>query len=217
MDGDQVRVVGLVAWVAWLTESAGSKRMDDARLEAGGGEGPSDGLVIASGSFDGDELVAEVVLANGLAELADGIVEGGAVVFDDGGWQEDVSEEVGEHPLGSRFGTIDADDAEVLGSDFLDAGVKSTVWFLDGLCGLGPASAAGTDHGIYLRRKGEGYPDSLGWQLKCDSFSKKTNIPGVGSCPALFSQHLFRLTSSFQEEGILLSLTVRRLVDGVAE
>jgi hypothetical protein len=101
-------------------------------------------------------------------------------VFDDGGWYEDVTEEVGEHPLGSRFGTIDADDAEVLGSDFLDARVKSAVWFLDGLHGLGPSSAAGTDHGYYLRKKGEGYPDSLGWQLKCYSFSKKPTYQGSG-------------------------------------
>jgi hypothetical protein len=121
MNGDQVGIIGLVAGVA---ESTGGKGMDDACLEAGGGEGVADGLVITSGSFDGDEEVAEVVLTDGLTQALDGVIEGGAVVFDEAWWDKEIAEEVGEHPFGSCLGTIDADDAEVLGADFLDAGME---------------------------------------------------------------------------------------------
>lgn len=36
---------------------------------------------------------------------------------------EDVPVEVSEHPFGARLGAVDGDDAEVLGSDLLNAGM----------------------------------------------------------------------------------------------
>jgi hypothetical protein len=81
-------------------------------------------VVIAAGAFDGDEEIAEVVSGDGLPELLEGVVEGEAVVFDERGWDEDVAEEVGEHPFGAGLGTIDGDDAKVFGSDLLDARVE---------------------------------------------------------------------------------------------
>ena len=59
------------------------------------------GLVIASGAFDGHEDIVEIVLADGLPDLCDGGIEGGAVVLDNGWWDEDTAVEVSEHPLGS--------------------------------------------------------------------------------------------------------------------
>jgi hypothetical protein len=50
--GGRLRLVGRVGR---LPELLGSKRMDDADLEAGGGEGVLDDMVIASGPFDGDD------------------------------------------------------------------------------------------------------------------------------------------------------------------
>ena len=61
VDGGQVGVVGLVAGIDGLAELLGGEGMDDAGLEAGGGEGALDDAVIAAGAFDGDEAVAEVV------------------------------------------------------------------------------------------------------------------------------------------------------------
>ena len=62
VDGGQVGVVGLVAGIDGLAVLLGGEGVDDAGLEAGGGEGALDEAVIAAGAFDGDEAVAEVVL-----------------------------------------------------------------------------------------------------------------------------------------------------------
>ena len=42
MNGDEVGVIGLVAGIGGLAELLGGEGMDDARLEAGGGEGALD-------------------------------------------------------------------------------------------------------------------------------------------------------------------------------
>ena len=57
---------------------------------------------------------------------------------DGGGRDEDVAVEVGEHPLGAGLGTVEADDAEVLGSDLLDARVKDAGRLLQDLARTGP-------------------------------------------------------------------------------
>jgi len=83
MNGGEIGVVGLVTGIARLAQTAGRKRVDDARLEAGGREGAADDVMVAAGAFDGDDEVAEIVLLHGLAELLDGSVEGGTAVLDD--------------------------------------------------------------------------------------------------------------------------------------
>ena len=75
MDGGQVGVVGLVAGIDGLAILLGDEGMEDAGLEAGGGEGALHEAVIAAGAFDGDEAVAELVRGEGLADLGDGGVE----------------------------------------------------------------------------------------------------------------------------------------------
>ena len=62
VDGGQVGVVGLVAGVGGLAELLGGERVDDADLEAGGGEGPLGRAVIASGPLDGDDQVGQAVV-----------------------------------------------------------------------------------------------------------------------------------------------------------
>src|SRR5579862_7838000 len=57
MDGGQIGVVGFVAGIDGLTILLGDEGVEDARLEAGGGEGALDEAVIAAGAFDGDEAV----------------------------------------------------------------------------------------------------------------------------------------------------------------
>ena len=127
----QVGVIGFVAGIDGLSILFGGKRMKDARLEAGGGEGALDEAVIAAGAFDGDEAVAELMVGEGLADVGDGGVEVGSVVGDGGGRDEDAAVEVGEEELGAGLGAVEAEDAEVFGSDLLDAGMKHPTGLAD--------------------------------------------------------------------------------------
>src|SRR5207244_2150459 len=77
VDGGEVRIVGLVAGIDRLAILLGGEGMKDTRLEAGGGEGALDEAVIASGAFDGDEAIAELVSRKGRADVSDGGVEVG--------------------------------------------------------------------------------------------------------------------------------------------
>ena len=71
-------------------------------------------------------------VGEGLADLGDGGVEVGAVVGDRGGRDEDAAVEVGEQELGACLGAVDADDAEVFGTDLLDARMKDAARLADG-------------------------------------------------------------------------------------
>ena len=65
-----------------------------------------------------------------LAELGDRGLEASAVVLDNGRRDQEITIKVAQHPLGTRLGTIDADDTEMFGSYFLDAVVDRTTWFV---------------------------------------------------------------------------------------
>src|SRR6266850_5177799 len=138
---------------ARLAELFGRERVDDAGLEAGGGEGVLNGAMVTAGPLDGDHEVAQVVVAAGPAELIDGGVEGGAVVREQRGGHQDVAVEIGEHPLGAGLGAIDRDDAEVFGTDLLDARMKSAAGLLNnvGASRTGAMTGARTGHRDCLR------------------------------------------------------------------
>jgi len=87
--------------------------------------------MIGARHFDAHDQVLQVMLLAGLSQLADGEVELRALMFDGRWWDENFTVEVGEHPLGSGFGTIDGDDAKVFGSDLLDSRLDHTVWFAE--------------------------------------------------------------------------------------
>src|SRR3989442_9169616 len=91
VDGGQVGVVGLVAGIDGLAVLLGDEGMQDARLEAGGGEAALDDAMIAPGAFDGDEAVPELVLGEGAPDLGDGVVEVGTGVGQLGGREEDAT------------------------------------------------------------------------------------------------------------------------------
>src|SRR5580704_8656303 len=110
-----------VAGIDRLTVLLGDEGVQDARLEAGGGEGALDKAVIAASAFDGDEAVVELVGGKGMPDLGDRSSEVGTIVVDLGGWEEDAAVEVGEQELGASLGAVEADDAEVFGPDQLDA------------------------------------------------------------------------------------------------
>lgn len=107
VDGGQVGVVGFVAGINGLAVVLGDEGMEDAGLEAGGGEGALYEAVIAAGPFDGDEAVAELVVLEGLPDLGDGVVEARSRVLDLGGWEEDAAVEVGEEEFGACFGAVE--------------------------------------------------------------------------------------------------------------
>jgi hypothetical protein len=106
--------------------------MEDPGLEAGGREGALHQAMIAAGALDGDEAIAELVPLEGLADLDDGSVEGGSGVLDLGGREEDTAVEIGQQELGANLGTVEAEDAEVLGADLLDARMEDAPRLTDG-------------------------------------------------------------------------------------
>src|SRR6185312_8035627 len=111
MDSGQVGVVAFVAGINRLTVLLGNEGMEDACLEAGGGEGSLDESVIASGAFDGDEAIVELVLVEGVPDLGYGVIEFGPVVCNRSGWDENTAIEVGEKELGAELGAVEAEDA----------------------------------------------------------------------------------------------------------
>ena len=162
MHGAQVGVVGLVAGIDGLAVLLGDEGVEDAGLEAGGGEGALHEAVIAAGAFDGDEAVVELVRVEGLADLCDGGIEVGAVVCDGGGRDEDAAVEVGEEELGACLGTVEADDAEVFGPDLLDAGMEDTFGLGDGRFRTSGATFTGltSSHGTASEEQRCGSPHS---------------------------------------------------------
>ena len=85
VDRLEVGVVGLVTGVDGLAELVGGQGVDEADLEAGLGEGSFHDRVIASGAFDDDDEVEEVMLLDGLLDGLDG---GGEVQGAWRGWRE---------------------------------------------------------------------------------------------------------------------------------
>jgi hypothetical protein len=133
MDGGQIGVVGFVAGVDGNAVLLGDEGMENACLETGGGEVTLHGAVIAAGAFDGHDAVAELVLLEGVADLSDRVVETDPGVLDGSGWNEDAAVEVGEQEFGACFSAVEAEDAEVFGSDQLDARVKHPARLADRL------------------------------------------------------------------------------------
>src|SRR5262249_53825019 len=161
MDGGEVPVIGLVAGIGGLAILLGAKGMEDACLEASGGEGALHQAVIAAGAFDGDQAITEIMSSKSATDLGDGRVEVRAVVGNDGGGDEHVAVEVGEQELGAVLVAVAADDAKVLGADLLHAGVQNALRLAEGgrgrAAGRTLAGARGR-HGISLQTKGEAHP-----------------------------------------------------------
>jgi hypothetical protein len=80
--------------------------------------------MIASGAFNGDEAIAELVMIEGEADLGYGAVKVGAIVSHPGRWDEDPPIEIGQEEFGADLGRVKADDAKMFWSDLLDAGMK---------------------------------------------------------------------------------------------
>ena len=88
--------------------------------------------MVNTGSLDGDEHIAQVVLSDRLADPSDGRVEAWFVMLNLGGRDQDAAVEIGEHPLGACLGTIDSHDAEMLRPGLLNARMKRSGRLGDG-------------------------------------------------------------------------------------
>ena len=133
--------------------------MNDPRLKAGGGVGMLDRFVIGTGLFDGDDEITEAVSGDRLAQLGDGLLEAVLGVLDDRDRDEDPAVEIGEHGVGTGLGGVDGEDAEVLGTDGLNAWGEDAVRFakVDGLAVSTRATPFGCTHGWVLRNGVGGY------------------------------------------------------------
>ena len=89
--------------------------------------------MVVSRSFHDDDRVLDVVLLLGLANHLHGQLEEDALMLDGLGFDEQVPEVVGHHPLRAMLGRIDADDGEVLTAHLLDTGTDDAIGLLRGL------------------------------------------------------------------------------------
>jgi hypothetical protein len=167
---EEVVVIGLVVRIRYLEELLGGKGVNEAGVEVGGGEGALDEAVVAAGAFNDDAEVAEVVVACGLVELLDSVVEVVAVVVETTGREEEVAEAVGKNPFRIVFVAIEAGEAEVGGASLFDAVGEVAAGLVEGgaFAGRGAGTGAFRGHEDCLREKGEGHPNCLGrpsvWQ-----------------------------------------------------
>ena len=121
-DSFQVRIVGLLAGMSSVTEVAGDHGMHNPHVMTSGCESPLSQLVITPGLLQDHDVILDLVGSRDLADLGEGMIERVAAMVQDRGSDQNLAIEVGQHPLGAGLGTIDGDDAEVLGADGSDAG-----------------------------------------------------------------------------------------------
>lgn len=143
MHRDEIVVVGLIARVGGLAELFGGERMNDAGFEAGGSEGALNRAMVTAGAFDRDQQIFQLMVADSLAELVERGFERRPVVGEESRPHQDVAIEIGEHPFGASLGAIDRDDAKVLGTNFLNARMKSTAGLLHDIDTTGTGALAG--------------------------------------------------------------------------
>src|SRR5262249_45055322 len=115
-------------------------------------------VVIAARALDGHDQVAQVVAGHRLTHHRDGTCESGVGMGHLRRWDEYIAIEVAEHELGAGLGTIHADDAEMLGTHLLDAGVNDAARLLQEVrrTRSRPVTGAADDHWNYLQEKGQG-------------------------------------------------------------
>ena len=80
VQGGQIGIVGFVGRIDGLPILLGHERVDDPGLETSGHEGALHDAMIATGSFNGDQAIAQLVVGKGLPNLGDGRVECGTVM-----------------------------------------------------------------------------------------------------------------------------------------
>lgn len=106
--------VGLVGRIAELAILPRRQRIHDPRLEARGAIRLLHGQVITSRPLDGHNQIGQVMPNNQLAQLADGTSQRPRRMQQFLRRQQPPTIEVGEHPHGGAFGTIDSHNPKPL-------------------------------------------------------------------------------------------------------
>jgi len=111
--------------------------------------------MITAGTFHRHQAVVKTAGRQYLPDLSNRPIQTGAVVFDDGWRDDDVAVEVTQHPFGPGLGTIDTDNAEVLGPYLLHPRVDDPARFLQDLLGPGsrPFATASRSHGHASKKR----------------------------------------------------------------
>jgi hypothetical protein len=126
----EIRVVRLGIGITWLPKLFRGERVNDACLKPGSSKRALYGLVILTGALDRNDQVCDRVLSQGNSDLVDGGLKRQVIVLDFGWRDVYVSIEVGEHPLGSSFGTIDRDNSKMFGTYSLNSGMNDPMRLL---------------------------------------------------------------------------------------
>src|ERR1700686_4294006 len=87
------------------------------------------------------------MLSHVLTELRGGRCQGNAVVLHGCEGEQDVAIEVAQHPLRAGLGTIDANDAKMLGSNLLDPRVNDAARLLQDLWATGRSTFTAASNG----------------------------------------------------------------------
>ena len=139
MNATQVVVIGFVAWIGRQTKLFGRIGMDKTGIPTGVAEGALHDAMVLTSAFNGDDQVAQVMLAHGLANEFHDCLQAGTGVLQRSRVDENSAVEVGQHEFGTKLGTIDADDAEVFWSDRIDTVGKLASGFLEEGALAGPS------------------------------------------------------------------------------
>jgi len=152
-DSREVFVVGLDVGAVGQAVMPRGERVHQPRFTACFAEGALHDAVIGAGHLDSDDVIAKLMLLTRVAELTGGEFELCFLMFDLGGRDQNFSIEVAQHPLGSCFGTIDGDDAEVFRSDITNPLVDDAARFsergLGDLAILVPTGLSGLSCGTH--------------------------------------------------------------------
>ena len=116
-DRFEIIVIRFTIRMQWSPVVLGGEGMDCSCIEASLAKGTLYRPMIDSGHLDGDDGVGDIVLlASGLHPVRHRF-KSERVMFNDGGFDDDLAIEVAEHPLGTLLRAIYGDDPEVLRSD----------------------------------------------------------------------------------------------------
>ena len=120
-DRDEIVIVCFEIAMFWSPIMARSEGVYESRFEACVSKGTHHDQMIAARHFHTHDRIFDIVLLDRQLQCLDCLLERIPLVLDTSGLDEKTSVEIGEHPLGTRLGAVNTDDAKVFGSDILNA------------------------------------------------------------------------------------------------
>ena len=124
----EIIVIRFTIGMQWSPVVLGGKGMDRSRIEASFAKGTLYRPMIDSRHLDGDDGVSDFVFLAGSLHPLRHRFKGECVMFNDGGFDNDLAIKVAEHPLGTLLRAIYRDNPEVLRSDVSYTLLNLSVW-----------------------------------------------------------------------------------------